>query len=128
MRNSVFINLASQKVMLASGTSSGTRRTRSAAANQNSYKNILLDLQNEVEATKRSGTKIDTAAMSMDEYKEYIADKLNDMPENTSRKNYLTSIVISDAAWKKMKSDPQFEKNVLEKFQAHFSAEDTSSP
>lgn len=52
--------------------------------------------------------------MTMDEYKQYFSDKMSKIPVSSYyRASYNGSLVITEKAFEKMKSDPEYEKTVL---------------
>ena len=55
-----------------------------------------------------------TADMTMEEYKQYIYDKIIRMPVNYSQIQDAVSIMISDEGFEAMKADPEYEKWVLD--------------
>lgn len=55
-----------------------------------------------------------TADMTMEEYKQYIYDKIIRMPVNYSQIQDAVSIMISDKGFEAMKADPEYEKWVLD--------------
>ncbi len=57
---------------------------------------------------------VSTAAMTMEEYKEYLAEKLDAIPWHPSRFHDEEAITISDAGWQRLKNDPEYEKEVLD--------------
>ena len=50
----------------------------------------------------------------MDEYKEYLAEKLSAIPYHPNRYNDEESFVITDAGWERLKNDPEYEKWLLD--------------
>ena len=63
-----------------------------------------------------------TADMSMEEYKQYIYDKIIRMPVNYSQIQDTVSITISEEGFKAMKEDPEYEKWVLDTIRRDLSA------
>ena len=55
-----------------------------------------------------------TADMTMEEYKQYIYDKIIRMPVNYSQMQDAVSIMISEEGFAAMKADPEYEKWVLD--------------
>ena len=55
-----------------------------------------------------------TADMTMEEYKQYIYDKIVRMPVDYSQIQDAVSITISEEGFKAMKADPEYEKWVLD--------------
>ena len=69
--------------------------------------------------TRNVGT-VSTEDMTMEEYKQYIYDKISQMTINPSRMQDNISINISEAGFKAMKNDPEYEKWVLDYLQKDF--------
>lgn len=63
-----------------------------------------------------------TADMTMDEYKQYIYDKIIKMPVDYSQIQDAVSITISEEGFKAMKADPEYEKWVLDTIRRDLSA------
>ena len=74
-----------------------------------SYKEILQSVQNELEDAQKS-----TAEMTLDEYKEYISNKLQAIPRHVTRYQDNINIVISDAGFEAMQNDSEYENWVLD--------------
>lgn len=72
-----------------------------------------------VSETGNVGT-VSTKDMTMDEYKQYIHDKISQMTMNPSRMQDTISINISEAGFEAMKNDPEYEKWVLDYLQKDF--------
>ena len=72
-----------------------------------------------VSKTENVGT-VSTEDMTMEEYKQYIYDKISQMTMNPSRMQDTISINISEAGFKAMKNDPEYEKWVLDYLQKDF--------
>ena len=53
------------------------------------------------------------ADMSPDEFKTYFAQRLNEIPFDSTRTNDVELIRISDAAWKRLQSDPDYAEKIL---------------
>lgn len=62
--------------------------------------------------------------MSMDEYKEYIYDKISKIPIHSSQSGWQWSIQITDQGFEAMKQNPEYEAEVLEAIRANFSFND----
>lgn len=52
-------------------------------------------------------------AMTMEEYKQYIARKIRQIPIHPSRRNEYISVTISEEGYEAMKNDPEYEAWVL---------------
>ena len=59
-----------------------------------------------------------TADMTMDEYKSYIAEKIKNIPFNSSKSSDDEIIQISNSGWQEMKDNPNYEQWVLGKITA----------
>lgn len=64
----------------------------------------------EVDRTEQISTK----DMTMEEYKEYISDRLSRIPMHPSQMQNSVAIHISDAGFEAMKNDPEYEEWVME--------------
>ena len=74
-------------------------------------------------AASTSGTgAVSTQDMTMEEYKQYIYDKISQIPMNPSRMQDNISINISEAGFEAMKNDPEYEKWVLDWLEKDFTA------
>lgn len=62
--------------------------------------------------------------MSLDQYKQYIKDKISQIPLNLSQDPHSISVTISDAGLEAMKNDPEYEKWVMDGLKADFSSYD----
>ena len=63
-----------------------------------------------------------TADMTMEEYKQYIYDKIIKMPVDYSQIQDAVSITISEEGFRAMKADPEYEKWVLDTIRHDLSA------
>lgn len=61
--------------------------------------------------------KVDTEAMSMEEYKEYFQKMLDSIPYDATQQKDIQFLKISDAGWEQMKKDKDYEAWVLGYFQ-----------
>lgn len=52
--------------------------------------------------------------MSLDEYKAYFNEKMNSLYTHPSQRNKNDIIDITDAAYKRMQTDPEYEKKILD--------------
>ena len=66
-------------------------------------------------------TPSEKADMSMETYRQTIRDKISQMPLSTARQMESISIQISDAAFERMKNDPDYEAWVLNDLREAFS-------
>lgn len=65
-----------------------------------------------VSETGKSGS-VSTKDMTMEEYKQYIHDKISQIPMHPSRMQESISVNISEAGFEAMKNDPEYEAWVL---------------
>ena len=80
-----------------------------------SYKDMLASIQAQVaQATESVSETKSTSDMTMDEYKIYLSKKISAIPWHPNRYNDEESITISEAGWERLKSDPEYEKWLLE--------------
>ncbi len=68
-----------------------------------------------------------TADMSMEEYKQYIYDKISSLPVHDSNLMDSVSVMISDEGFEAMKNDPAYEQWVLDTLQSNFAQPDAWS-
>ena len=61
-----------------------------------------------------------TQGMSMDEYKQYIYDRISRLTVHASNMQDITTVDISDAGFDAMKNDPEYEKWVLDTLKTNF--------
>lgn len=73
----------------------------------------------DVQETARTGA-ISTKDMTIDEYKQYIHDKISEIPLNASRMGDHIAIDISEAGFEAMKNDPEYEEWVLDYLKRDF--------
>ncbi len=81
-----------------------------------SFSNTLAALQS-ADVTQKTATVAETkstAEMTMDEYKAYLEEKLAAIPWHPNRYNDEESITITDAGWERLKTDPEYEKKLLD--------------
>lgn len=76
-----------------------------------SFSDRVAESQNVSEMGK-TGT-VSTKDMTMEEYKQYIHDKISQIPMHPSRMQESISINISEAGFEAMKNDPEYEAWVL---------------
>ncbi|MCH5251689.1 MAG: hypothetical protein J1F22_01835 [Lachnospiraceae bacterium] len=62
--------------------------------------------------------------MTLEQYKQYIHDKISQIPLHPSQMQNSISIHISDEGFEAMKNDPEYEKWVLDTLKANFSFHD----
>ena len=74
-----------------------------------SYAELLQAAKDQIASNEKS-----TADMTMEEYKEYISDKLQSMRRDFTRYQDDETIIISDAGFEAMKNDSEYEAWVLD--------------
>lgn len=118
MGNSIFIDPAMKAFY------SGTKATLSSSPSaKSSYLELLKSLQKQQELSETAEVK-PVNEMTMDEYKEYIAESLNALPMHASRSESTSVVMISHAGWERMKNDPAYEQWVIGRVSAEFSGQD----
>ena len=94
--------------------------TMGTAKNQAPGKSFLQAIEDAASAEQgadaASGVErtYSTADMTLEEYKQYIYDKITRMPVNPTQIQDAVSIMISDKGFEAMKADPEYEKWVLD--------------
>lgn len=63
---------------------------------------------------------VSTKEMTLEEYKQYIYHKISELPMHPSNRNDFIAVQISDAGFRAMKEDPDYEKWVLDTLQKDF--------
>lgn len=71
-------------------------------------------------ATGNQGT-VSPREMTMEQYKQYIAQKIKQIPVHPSRRNDCISVNISEEGYQAMKNDPEYEAWVLDNLRSVFS-------
>ena len=95
------------------------------SAEKNFVDNVEEKSAARASAASTSGVGVvSTQDMTMEEYKQYIYDKISALSLNPSRMQESISIHISEAGFEAMKNDPEYEKWVLNHLQEEFSCYD----
>lgn len=81
------------------------------ALDAQSYDEILQSLKDQVDRDAAP------SEMTLDEYKQYITDKIQSMPVNSTHWLESETIVISDKGYEAMQADPEYETWVLDTIQ-----------
>ena len=63
---------------------------------------------------------ISTKNMTMEQYRQYIYDKISDLPMHPSNMQDSISVQISDAGFEAMKNDPEYEQWALKSLKTNF--------
>ena len=102
------------------GNLSGTGTVRQPAPQGRDFLSMAVQLRatNESSTTPTPSQKAD---MSMEAYQQTIREKISQMPLSSTRQMEAISIQISDAAFERMKSDPDYEAWVLNDLREAFS-------
>ena len=87
------------------------------SADYGSYEEMLQSAKAQINAENKS-----TAEMTMDEYKDYINNKLQSLIRDATRYQDSETVVISDAGFAAMKADSEYEAWVIETVQKNLSA------
>lgn len=64
--------------------------------------------------------EIAAGELTLEEYKQYIHDKISQIPVSPSQMNFSFSVHISDEGFEAMKADPEYEKWVLDTLKQSF--------
>ena len=101
------------------GNLSGTGTVRQSAPQGRDFLSMAAQLR----ASESSITPalFQKADMSMEAYRQTIREKISQMPLSSTRQMEAISIQISDAAFERMKSDPDYEAWVLNDLREAFS-------
>lgn len=62
--------------------------------------------------------------MTMEEYKQYVNDKIRRLPRHPSNMQDIVSVQISDAGWEAMKHDPEYESWVFDMIKSNLDCTD----
>lgn len=112
-----YINMMSRKQSrkVAAGTEPASRQvSRFETTEGDSFRDVVnkyaaaSDVPEAVQPTARSAQD-----MSMEEYKAYIADRISRLPMHPSHMQDSVSIHISEAGFRAMKEDPEYEEWVI---------------
>lgn len=71
-----------------------------------------------------SGAVSSVKDMTMEEYKQYISDKISRIPIHPSQTGWQWHIDITEAGFEAMKNDPAYERYVLDAVRSNFSFQD----
>ena len=86
--------------------------------------NAYLDLLKSLMAEDAAEETPSTEDLTMDEYKEYIAGKMQQLTKDSTRTDSTASVIISNDGWEKMKSDPAYEAWVLNTVESNLAKPD----
>ena len=91
-----------------------TKRAKNVNSTEetNSFVSKVVEKSQNVSETEKAGY-VSAKDMTMDEYKQYIHEKISQIPMHPSRLQESISIHISEAGFEAMKNDPEYEAWVL---------------
>ena len=75
----------------------------------------------DIQSANVKAAGVQSADMSMDEYKQYIWKKISDLPMSASTRMQSISVQITDEGFAAMKKDPEYEAWVLDSLAENFS-------
>lgn len=81
-----------------------------------------LSLEGKINAS--GAAALAPADMTMEEYKQYVHDRISALPVHPTQTNGQYAIHVSDAAFAAMKADPEYEKWVLDAIATNFATND----
>lgn len=87
----------------------------------NSFLSMALRLRSE--QVSPAETVSQTADMSLEDYKQYIQEKISKLPMSASSRIQSISVQITDEGFEAMKNDPEYEAWVLDTLAQNFSYE-----
>ena len=114
MNNTINLNYLTR--LSASFAGSGT--TQRSTAQSNDFLSMASQIKAEQTAPANAVSK--TADMSLEEYKQYIWNKISDLPMSASSQMESISIQITDEGFEAMKNDPEYEAWVLDSLAQNF--------
>lgn len=97
------------------GAAAYAYRNSSRKATATSFVSKAAEKSTEVQNVSETGKAgiVSTKDMTMEEYKQYIHDKISRIPLHPSRMQESISVNISEAGFEAMKNDPEYEAWVL---------------
>ena len=110
MRNTIFLD---GSVSMYTGESLLRSLQRKSTDGELSYQEILESIQ-EYDKSRADRSRDDIDAMTLGEYKEYIAQKISALPRHDSKKSDTVMIDITDAGFEAMQDDADYEQWVLD--------------
>lgn len=121
MRNTIFLD---GSVSMYSGESLLHSLQRKKSDGELTYQEILDSIK-EYTADKAEKTRDDVAAMSAEQYKEYVAQKISELPRHDTKKNDTVIVDITDAGFKAMQEDENYENWVISTVAADLATENS---
>lgn len=106
--------------------SSGTRATENQSGTTETKNNFMETVREKtsISSTTEVSKTVSTKDMTLDEYKNYIANKISQVPVHPSRALESVSIHITDEGFKAMQNDPEYEAWVMDCFEHNFGLND----
>ena len=103
--------------------SNNTIHVNSMTKMYNQFMKIYGEEKSQTNTTSFRDTleKKHTENMTLDEYKQYIHDKISQIPIHPSQSGWQWSIEITDEGFEAMKQNPEYEESVLKSIRANFS-------
>ena len=86
--------------------------------------NYAKGKQNVMAKESVTAKAISTQDMTMEDYKQYIHDKISQIPINPTQSGYNWNIEITDEGFEAMKNNPEYETYVLDCIRTNFSGTD----
>ncbi len=117
MINSINVNHTSQTY-----ANIAKAHTANGSINQSMIKALAGKIEEAAGVSKAS--EVSTQEMTMEEYKEYIADKISRLPVDPSQALSSTAVHISEKGFEAMKNDPEYEKWVMDTLEYDFAFHD----
>lgn len=102
--------------------SSGTRATENQSGTTETKNNFMETVREKtsISSTTEVSKTVSTKDMTLDEYKNYIANKISQLPFHPSQALCSYSIHISDEGFEAMQNDPEYEKWVIDSLGQNF--------
>lgn len=107
MTNSIHVSGTGSLESLLTGLQKKTEKT----AINLSYKDMLTSIQTQM--TENIDETKSTADMTMEEFQDYIWNKIDSFPFSPTRPYDEETIIISDKCWERMKSDTEYEEKMM---------------
>ena len=81
---------------------------------------MMMVAEHRAEQTAPANSVSENADMSLEDYKQYICNKISDLPMSASSQMQYISIQITDEGFEAMKNDPEYEAWVLDRLAQDF--------
>lgn len=111
-----YINMMNLKQSRKAAAESGTGRASCFETTEGDSFQDVVSRYAEASGVSEAASPVQRSArdMSMEEYKAYIADRISRLPMHPSQMQNSVSIHISEAGFKAMKEDPEYEEWVID--------------